>query len=312
MDQGDVAQAPDPAHGLLGLQREHQHVVQLPALLLVQQHGPLGAVADQQKTNVVAVAQSFRRVQHVGQTMRHAVSADIADHEFVGRTPFRRQGVVAGAGLVARQIDAVAHHRDLVRRNSPADEIGLEGPRQRRDHGRAAIEEQLDLLHQAQGGAGPHGAHSDNGRRPDVAQFEHERPPMAQGQQPAGEGGEELRRGRHHHVGPALDEADGDGDGHEAQEIEGSEDRAAIGGDEGLHPDDADAVAGFLPVPIVAIALVDLALGEVGKGSDDRHLVAPARPMHRALEHPGGGRVGFGRKVVGDEKNVHGLPRMSR
>ncbi len=187
--------------------------------------------------------------------------------------------------------------------DAAAHEVFLERRCERDDRRGPPVEEQLERFHQPQKKAFLHSADGDDRRRPDVSQFEDEGRPAHCPDQPTGDGSEELRRGRADDVGLRLEESRGDAGEQEAQEVERAQQRAAVGRDEGLDADDLDAGGSFGPVPAVPVARVELALREVRRRRDHRHVVAPLGPVAGALVDPGRGGVRLGREILGEEED---------
>src|SRR5207253_4043272 len=77
-NQCHVAQAPDLWHSLLGLTRKHDYILEFA----LRHHGfhasPVRAPADEQKRDILALAEHGRCLDHLVQRMRESVRAEVA------------------------------------------------------------------------------------------------------------------------------------------------------------------------------------------------------------------------------------------
>ncbi|EEF93784.1 hypothetical protein CATMIT_01582, partial [Catenibacterium mitsuokai DSM 15897] len=241
------------------------------------------AAAGEEEHDARVLAQALRRFDHVLQAMGHAVRAEVADHELAVQVVLPGHRCIARRRPVALQVHAVEHDMDLVCVHAALDQLLAEGLGDRNDGVGAAVQEHFELFEHPDRRAALHRADRGDRGRPQVAQFEHERPPLDPRQRPAAERAEELRRGRHHHVVTALEQPGDGAGGHEAEVIQGALEEALVGGDVGLDPHHADAVERLDAAPGVAVAGEQLAFGEVRRAGDHSDLVAGAHPAHRVL-----------------------------
>ena len=128
---------------------------------------------------------------------------------------------------------------------------------------------------------------------------------MAQRQKRAGESREKLRRRGGDEIGTRLKRARDDAADHERDKVEQAQNDATIRRHEALHANDADAVHHLDLIPAIAIAVEDFPFRKIRRVRDERDVVSPLRPIDGALVNARGRRVALGRKVVGDEKDLH-------
>ena len=76
---------------------------------------------------------------------------------------------------VFEDVDPIDDDFDLVGIDAAAQQVGLEGIRERNDGDRLAVEVKLQLFHQTQTEARSHGADGDDGSGPEVTELKDER-----------------------------------------------------------------------------------------------------------------------------------------
>ncbi len=150
MDQRDVAQAPNLRHAFLGLRFPKLHIGQIAPSGLSHQHLPLRTGADKQKQDIWLIRKFFCGVQNVNQPVRHAVRAQIPDHELAADPPFLCQHRVPGPRGVSGYIHTVQDHVNLLRVNPAGHQIVFERLGKRCNRGRAPVEEKLEPFHHRQ------------------------------------------------------------------------------------------------------------------------------------------------------------------
>ena len=114
-------------------------------------------------------------------------------------------------------------------------------------------------------------------------------------------------------VGPALEQRGSEAGRHERQEVERAQHDAFVAGDEGLHPNNAHAVARLRLAPAVLPAGEQAAVGKVGRAGDHGHLVTRPRIQWCARSDDARRRrVGLGREILGEEEDAHVSVRRPR
>ena len=141
--------------------------------------------------------------------------------------------------------------------------------------------------------------------RPQVAELEHERQPPKRAHAVAGNGGEELRRGRDNDVGAGLEQCCRHTGRKEAEEVERSPHDASVRGDIGLDPNHADSVNRFRLMPAIAVPAYELSLWEVGCRGHHGNAVPPPYPVARAFMDATRRGIGFRWEVLGEKQYFH-------
>ncbi len=205
-----------------------------------------------------------------------------------------------------RRVDAVVDQLDPARVDAALDDVIAEGAGVDDDAGRAAVEPAFEAFERTQDGTFVELAELDDRFRPEVAHLQHEGTPLHLRDQGACHAHEELRTGRHDEIGPLGPSGGEDRGGCEEQVVRHPTEEAGVRRQIHPGPDHPNAVDLLLLDPTILVALEDATPGMVGDAGHDGDVVTVRDPAAAMLVGPVGGRVHLGRKVVGDEENLHG------
>ena len=229
-------------------------------------------------------------------------------HELVPQSESIADLVLRGSGAEHVEVDAILttdmfSREDAMSRDGVDERIGDDD-----DVIGVAVEKPLGRFQRADDRASrAHRPDVDDGGRPEIAHLEHERHALQAGERVPCDGGEELRAGGDHDVGPGRHEGTDRGGAHGVRGVvQAAPQDMLVGRCVDRRASDVDADIGLVS---------DVGAASVGRGDDSRGVIRESRehgdvvpvrrPRARELGHPVRGGVHLGRVVVGEKENTH-------